>query len=169
MATFLDIAALEHFSSFFVFIFIWLTVYAVLTYTRILGDQKGIQIVIGLVIGLLALFSPVATGAIEYIAPWFAVVFIFVIFTTIALKLFGASGMEALGSLRVITVVVLILVMVVGALSYVRQNITAPGDNETSIDYSKTTTILFHPKILGIIFIMLIAIFTIALMAGKQF
>jgi hypothetical protein len=169
MATFLDIAALEQFSSFFVFIFIWLTVYAVLTYTRILGDHKGIQIVIGLVIALLALFSPVATGAIEYIAPWFAVVFIFVIFTTIALKLFGASGMEALGSMRVITVIVLILIMVVGALSYVRENVTVPGDNETSIDYSKTTTILFHPKILGIIFIMLISVFTIALMAGKQF
>ena len=36
-------------------------------------------------------------GIVEYIAPWFAVVFIFVIFATIALKMFGA-GMESLGS-----------------------------------------------------------------------
>lgn len=169
MATFLDIAGLQQFSIFFVFIFVWLAVYAILTYSKILGDNKGIQIVIGLVIGLLVLFSPIATGTIEYIAPWFAVVFIFVIFATIALRLFGASGIESLGSLRLITVIVIVLILVVGALSYVRQQIIVPGENETSVDYGKTTTILFHPKILGIVFVLIIAIFTIALMAGKQY
>src|SRR3989339_1305105 len=104
MATFLDIAGLQQFSSFFVFIFVWLAVYAILTYSKILGDHKGIHILIGLVIALFVLFSPIATGTIEYIAPWFAVVFIFVIFVTMALKLFGASGVESLGSLRLITV-----------------------------------------------------------------
>jgi len=169
MATFLDIGGLEQFSVIFVFIFVWLAVYAILTYTKILGENKGIHIVIGLIIALLVLFSPIATGTIEYIAPWFAVVFIFVIFTTIALKLFGATGMESLGSLRLITFVVIILILVVGALSYVRQQITVPGENETSVDYGKTTTILFHPKILGVMFILVIAVFTIILMAGKQY
>lgn len=169
MATFLDISGLEHFSTFFVFIFVWLVVYAILTYSKILGDNKAIHIVIGLVIALLVLFSPIATGTIEYIAPWFAVVFIFVIFATIALKSFGATGIESLGSLRLVTVVVVLLILVVGALSYVRQQITVPGENETSIDYSKTTTILFHPKILGVLFVLIIAVFTIVLMAGKQY
>lgn len=169
MATFLDITGLQQFSTFFVFIFVWLAVYAILTYSKILGDNKAIHIVMGLVIGLLVLFSPIATGAIEYIAPWFAVVFIFVIFATMALKLFGATGVESLGSLRIITVVVILLILMVGALSYVRQQITVPGENETSIDYGKTTTILFHPKILGVMFVLIIAIFTIVLMAGKQY
>jgi len=114
------------------------------------------------------LFSPIATGTIEYIAPWFAVVFVFVIFVSVALKLFGA-GAESLDSLRVVTFIVIILVLVVGALSYVREQVTAPGDNETSVDYGKTTTLLFHPKILGIMFVMIIAIFTVVLMAGKQY
>ncbi len=169
MATFLDITGLQHFSSFFVFIFVWLAVYAILTYARVLGDNKGINIVIGLIIGLLVLFSPIATGTIEYIAPWFAVIFIFVIFATMALKMFGASGIESLGSLRIVTVIVILVVLVVGALSYVRQQISVPGENETSIDYSKTTTILFHPKILGALFILIIAVFAIVLMAGKQY
>jgi len=169
MATFLDISGLQQFSTIFVFIFVWLAVYAVLSYSKILGDNKGVNILIGLIIGVLILFSPIATGVIEYIAPWFAVVFIFVIFVTIALKLFGASGVESLGSLRIVTFIIIILVLVVGALSYVRQQVTVPGDNETSVDYGKTTTILFHPKILGIIFVMIIAIFTIVLMAGKQY
>ncbi|MBU0629104.1 MAG: hypothetical protein KKC75_07990 [Nanoarchaeota archaeon] len=169
MATFLDITGLQNFSSFFVFIFVWLAVFAILTYSRVLGDNKGIQIIIGLIIGLFVLFSPIATGAIEYIAPWFAVVFIFVIFATMAIKSFGATGIESLGSLRIVTLVVIILVMVIGTLSYVRQQILVPGDNETSIDYSKTTTILFHPKIMGVLFIMIIAVFAIVLMAGRQY
>ncbi len=168
MATFLDIGGLQNFSTFFVFIFVWLAVFAILSYSKVLGENKAIHVVIGLVIGLLVLFSPIATGTIEYIAPWFAVVFIFVIFVTIALKLFGATG-ESLGSLRMVTFVVIILILVVGALSYVREQVTAPGDNETDVDYGKTTTLLFHPKILGIMFIMIIAIFTIVLMAGKQY
>ena len=169
MATFLDIAGLQQFSSIFVFIFIWLVVYAILAFSKILGENKAINVIIGLVVGILVLFSPIATGVIEYIAPWFAVIFIFVIFVTIALKLFGATGVESLGSLRTVTFVVIILVLIVGALSYVRQQVTVPGDNETSVDYGKTTTILFHPKILGIIFVMIIAVFTIVLLAGKQY
>jgi len=168
MATFLDIGGLQNFSTFFVFIFVWLAVYAILSYSKVLGENKAIHIVIGLVIGLLVLFSPIATGTIEYIAPWFAVVFVFVIFVSVALKLFGA-GAESLDSLRVVTFIVIILVLVVGALSYVREQVTAPGDNETSVDYGKTTTLLFHPKILGIMFVMIIAIFTVVLMAGKQY
>ena len=169
MATFLDISGLQQFSTFFVFIFVWLAIYAILSYSKILGNNKVIHIIIGLVIGLLVLFSPIATGVVEYIAPWFAVVFIFVIFVTMALRLFGASGIESLGSLRIVTFVVIILIMVVGALSYIRQEVTVPGDDETSVDYGKTTTILFHPKILGIMFVLIIAIFTIVLMAGKQY
>ncbi|MBW2974381.1 hypothetical protein KY366_01565 [Candidatus Woesearchaeota archaeon] len=169
MATFLDIAGLQQFSTFFVFVFVWLVVYAVLIYSKILGENKAIHIIIGLVIALLVMFSPTAIGTIEYIAPWFAVAFIFVIFATIAMKLLGATGVESLGSLRLITFVVIVLIFLVGTLSYLRQQITVPGENETSVDYSKTTTILFHPKILGIMFVMIIAIFTIVLMAGKQY
>lgn len=169
MATFLDIAGLAQFSSIFVFIFVWLVVYAILTYSKMLGDNKAIHVIIGLVIALLVLFSPIATGTIEYIAPWFALVFVFVIFASIALKSFGATGIESLGSLRIVTVIVILLVLIVGALSYVRQQITVPGENGTSVDYGKTTTVLFHPKVLGVIFVMIIAIFTIVLMAGKQY
>lgn len=169
MATFLDIGGLQNFSTFFVFIFVWLAVYAVLSYSRVLGENKAINIVIGLVIGLFVLFSPIATGVIEYIAPWFAVVFIFVIFASIALKMFGATGAESLGSLRMVTFVVIILILIVGALSYVREQVSAPGDDKADVDYGKTTTILFHPKILGILFVMILAVFTVVLMAGKQY
>jgi len=169
MATFLDVSGLEYFSSFFVFIFVWLGIYAILAYSKIV-QNKSISILIGLLIGVFVLFSPTATGAIQYIAPWFAVVLIFIMLAGLVIKSFGATDLEAYSSLRGVLLVIVVIVLVVGVLSYVREQTVVPGDNETSAewDYKKTGTLLFHPKVLGMLFILLIAVFTIALLAGKQ-
>lgn len=170
MATFLDVTGLEHFSSFFVFIFVWLAVYAVLIYTKIFGENKAISIIIGLLIGIFVLFSPIASGVIQYIAPWFAVIFIFIILISVVSKMFGAAGFESYSSLKWILLVVILITIIVGSLSYVREKTVIPGENETGedIDYAKTTNFFFHPKVLGMLFVLIIAVFTIALLANKS-
>ena len=51
-----------------------------------------------------------------------------------------------------------------------RENTKVYGDNSTTEninkDYTKTSTVLFHPKVMGMILIFLIAIFTIGLIAS---
>ena len=169
MATFLDVSGLAQFSSFFVFLFVWLTVYAILQYTKVLGNNQGISVIIGLVIGLLVLFSPIATGVISFISPWFAVIFIFAILATVGLKVMGATDADIAGSqLKPIVGIVVLLILIIGAVSYVRNEINLPGENETSVDYQKSESVIFHPTVLGAIFILVIAVFTIALLAGKQ-
>ena len=169
MATFLDISGLAHFSSFFVFLFVWLVVYALLQYTKVLGQNQGINIILGLVVGLLVLFSPIATGVIEYISPWFAVVFIFIIFATVGLKIVGATDADisAMGPMKSIVGVIIVIILLVGALSYVRNEVTVPGDNDTKTDYRNSAAVIFHPNVLGSIFILLVAVFAIALLAAK--
>ncbi len=172
MATFLDVSGLEYFSTFFVFIFVWLAVYAILVYTKVFGSNKAISILIGLVIGLFVLLSPTASGVIQYIAPWFAVIFIFIMLISVTSQMFGATGFEAYASLKWVVLIVIVVTIVVGALSYVRERTVIPGENATSeedIDYSKTTNFFFHPKILGMIFVLAIAVFTIALLSGKAY
>jgi len=170
MATFLDVTGLEHFSSFFVFIFVWLAVYAILIYTRIFGGNKAISIVIGLIIGIFVLFSPIASGVIQYIAPWFAVIFIFVILISVTSKMFGGADFESYSSLKWVVLIIIVITLIVGSLSYVRERTVLPGDNETSedVDYAQTTNFFFHPRVLGMLFVLLIAVFTIALLAGKS-
>lgn len=169
MATFLDVSGLEHFASFFVFLFVWLVVYALLQSTAVIGKNQGINVIIGLIIGLLVLFSPIATGVIQYVSPWFGVVFIFAIFAILALKIMGATNADmASSNIKAIVGIVVILIFIVGALSYIRDEMTLPGENETSVDYSKSTSIIFHPTILGAVFILIIAVFAIALLAAKQ-
>jgi len=169
MATFLDVAGLEHFSSFFVFIFVWLVIYAILTYTKVFGTNKAISILIGLIIGIFVLFSPIASGIVQYIAPWFAIILIFVMLISVTSKMFGAADFESYTSLKWIVLVIIIITMIVGSLSYVREKIVIPGEEEgEDIDYEKTTNFFFHPKVLGMLFVLIIAVFTIALLAGKS-
>ena len=165
MATFLDVAGLQYFSNFFVFILVWLGVVAVLMGTKAFGDNKVIVWIIGLVVGLLVWLSPLAIGSIKFIIPWFGVIFIFILFLAMATKLFGVSGNQ-FADLKWIIVVIIIFGLIIGALSYVREESGIPG-NETSDDYSKSTSIIFHPRMVGMIFILLVAVFTIALLAGK--
>ncbi len=165
MATFLDVAGLAQFSNLFVFILVWLGVVAILTATKTLGENKAIIWIIGLVVGLLVWFSPIAIGSIKFILPWFGVIFIFILFIIMATKLFGVSGTQ-FESLKWVVVVIIIVGLIIGALSYIRDESNIPG-NETGTDYSKSTSVIFHPKVVGMIFVLLVAVFTIALLAGK--
>ena len=55
MATFLDVTALQSFSVIFVFVFVWLIVYAILIYTKALGANQFINILIGLLIAFFVI------------------------------------------------------------------------------------------------------------------
>jgi len=170
MATFLDVTGLEYFSKIFVFLFVWLVVYAVLAYTKVLGNNQAVSILIGLILALLSLFVPVVTGAIQFIAPWFVLVFVFIILSTVALKTLGATPAElaSYGALKGVLVVLIVVALLVGILSYVRDQTTIPGENESGTRaYSSAVSIIFHPKILGGILVLVIAVFTVALLAGK--
>jgi hypothetical protein len=172
MATFLDVSGISNFSNIFVFIFVWLITYAVLMYSKVLGGNKVIHAIIGFVIAILVLISPVATGVIAYIAPWFGIIFLFMIFIGVIMKSFGATGadMATYAPLKTVFFVIIVAVIVIGAANYVRENtgIAETQDNLESGDYdvTKTSNVLLHPKIIGAIFVFLIAIFTIALLVG---
>ncbi|MBU0614784.1 MAG: hypothetical protein KJ601_01720 [Nanoarchaeota archaeon] len=170
MATLIDVSGLAQFSNIFVFVLVLLVVYAILKLTKVVGDNDGINLVIAFVIALLVLISPIATGIINLISPWFAILFIFIIFASIAFRVMGLDTSQVLGSssLKLLLGVVVLIIIVVGALTYVRQQTSIPGENETEADYTQPGAVLFHPNIMGAILVLLIAVFTIALMAGKS-
>jgi hypothetical protein len=171
MATFLDVTGLAAFSKIFVFILVLVIVYAVFVYTGKFGDTKWLAWIIAFIVAIFVILTDLATGLIQHIAPWFAVLFVFVIFIMMASKILGAD--TELGNYKWILTVVIIIVFVVGALTYIRKEVNVPGDiddegNEIKEDdYTRTSDFIFHPKIMGIIFTLLVAIFTVALLAGK--
>jgi len=169
MATFLDLTGLEQFSKFFVFIFVWLSVYAMLSYSRVIQNH-AINIILGMIIGLFVLLSPVLSGAIRFIAPWFAVALVFIMLISVLVTSFGAGDMPSYIHLKNIFIVLIIGTIIVGFFGYIRENTIVHGDNESvsDRDYTKTINVLFHPNIIGMIFLALVSVFTIALLAGKS-
>lgn len=165
MATFLDVTALQSFSVIFVFVFVWLIVYAILIYTKALGANQFINILIGLLIAFFVIISPLATLVVRQIAPIFAIVLVFIAIISIASGMFGDVQVESLNSLKWVVLVILIIALVVGTLSIIRANIDVPERGE---DFGKISTVIFHPNFLGMILIFIIAIFTVGLLASKQ-
>ena len=171
MATFLDISALQSFSNIFVFLFVWLVVYAILLYTKIMGQNRYLPILIALMLALFSLFSDTFTRIILNIVPWIVLIFVLIFLLTVAIQSFGGGGTDAPGiqGLNIVLLVIVGIAVIVGVLAEVRQSVTVPGeDDDTEKDFSKMTTVFFHPNFLGMMFLLGLAIFTIALLASKN-
>lgn len=164
MATFLDVTGLQHFSSIFVFLFVWIVVYAILLWVKVLGENKFVHALVGLLLAIFVLISPVATSVVAGIAPFIAVIFLFVVLMSVASHMLGGS-LESFPALKGVFLVFIILIIVIGAAVKIREQANVPS--ETQKDLSKTVNLIFHPTFLGTVLIFAIAIFTIALLASK--
>ena len=165
MATFLDVTGLEHFSSIFVFLFVWLVVYAVLLWTKVLGENKFVHVLIGLLLAIFVLISPLSTSIVADISPFLAIIFLFIVLISVAAKMLG-SDIEAFPALRGIFLIFIVIIIVIAAGVKVREQANLPSETQT--DLSKTVNLIFHPTFLGIILILAIAVFTIALLASRS-
>ena len=165
MATFLDVTGLEHFTNIFVFLFVWLVVYAVLLWTKVLGENKLIYIIVGLLMAIFVIISPLATNVIASVAPFLAVVLLFVVLLNVALKMLGGEP-EAFHSIKAVFLIFIILIVLIAAAVKIREQVNITPESQK--DLSKTINLIFHPKFLGTILILAIAVFTVALLASRS-
>jgi len=165
MATFLDVTALENFSVIFVFLLAWLGAYAMLMYLKIFGQNQFINIILSMLFAVFVIISPLATLIFKTIAPIVAVLMFIVTIVYAASGMFGEANLESLHSMKWVVLVILIVALVVGTAAIVRENIDVPERGE---DFSKVSTVIFHPNFLGMILIFAVAVFTIGLLALKQ-
>lgn len=165
MATFLDVTALENFSVIFIFLLVWIGGYALLLYTKVLGQNQFINIIISMIMAFLTIISPLATSIFKSIAPFISVMLVLVMIVSITAGMFGKVDVESFPGMKWLAIAVIIIAIVVSALSIVRENIEVPERGE---DFGKISTVIFHPNFLGMILILLVAVFTIGLLASKQ-
>jgi len=173
MATLLDVGVLGHFAPIFTFLLVYVLAYAVLAKTEPWGDNKGVYALIAVILAAMTLFFPPVVALITYIAPWF-VFMLFMIF--VIMLLFMAFGVKA-GTFeeifkkdKLVMWVVLafsIAILLLG-LSQVFGHVisgTGDGDGEGGFNEEVTSTI-FHPKVLGIIFLFIIGALAVKLLSS---
>ena len=203
----MDVSMLNYFSPIFIFILIFAFVYGALHKTKVLGYNKILSGIIGLIIGLVFVLISPLTKVVLLIAPWFSIFFIFLLFVIVVFKIFGATDdnittvIKRSGLLQW-TLIIICLVIAIGALAAVfgQQSLEegygpkGPGigdGGEVSIDGevisvgapgypgagastatgnygSNLAATLYHPKTLGVIFILIIAALAGGMLTGKM-
>ncbi len=178
MATVLDTSLLALLAPVFSMIFVFLVVYVVLQGSRMMGDNKGIHALIALSVAFFVGITPQVARLIIFMAPWFVVMIVFIMFLFM-IGLFAGftqdNMLESFGgrSGGFWWIVFFSGLIIVFAFSNVfgQQLLEGSGGeaapvNATQSQFAKNVgSTLFHPKVLGLLLILLIASFTVRLMA----
>lgn len=182
MATPLDISVLQQFNSVFPFLLVLVLVYVVLSQMEWFKEKTAVAAIIAVLVALMSLLSPVVIKSVNLMAPWFV---LFIIFIVLLMLAFMAIGVEkktivdfvkddkqgsALWTFAIITIIGLGSVASVwteetGGLEKLQgKNLTAQIE---SGDADRFQTI-FHPKVLGVVLVLLVGFFTIKYMTSIE-
>ncbi|RME54180.1 hypothetical protein D6777_04610 [Candidatus Woesearchaeota archaeon] len=177
MATILDIGILNYFVPAFVFLLIYGIVLAILEKTKIFGDNKAINQILAFSVGVLFILTPDLVGVIRIITPWFTIMWIF-IFLIIAIFLFvGISQGDVAKAFREKTLIWIIVVISIGIFIFALTQ--AYGTQIHSIYAGENATeqsglnqaigqILFHPRVLGMLFLLVVAAQAVKMISGSS-
>jgi hypothetical protein len=195
MATLMDISIFKHFSSFFTFILIWIVLFAILEKTAILGkERKSLNGLLAVVVAFLVLTTSSAIGLIGFMVPWFLVLIVFAFLIIFTVRIFGigedsivAAGKDVYPYIIVIAIVILLFglgnVFGQSALNLqnnngggqVNTNSTCDPDVEECVTDTNTGNYsnnlfntIFHPKVLGLVFILFCGVFILVFLTKHE-
>lgn len=180
MATVLDLGLLEGFSVLFSFLLVFVIIYGLLSYTKLFGDNQAIHAIIGISFAVLTLFAPKALEAIKVMVPWFILFILAGVMVLLVYKLFGAPDesiswtVRNFGGLK--WGIFIISIIIIGASVSSVYFVGDGSDNSTSLITASEGDVggvgegallatIFHPKMLGLVVVLLIAVFTISLLS----
>ncbi|MBS3163301.1 hypothetical protein J4427_01290 [Candidatus Woesearchaeota archaeon] len=170
MATLLDTGLLYHFLPLVTFLFIFSLVYIILDNTDWMGTNKTLKFIVALSIALVSLFAGGVVDLINYIVPWFVFIFVFLILLFMGLTFLGIEKQVVWNNLSIWTVMVIAFLLLIIGITQVYGEIFTPyaGSNVTKTIGSETLRTLFHPRVLGAIFILIIASLSVRFIAPRM-
>ena len=184
MATLLDISLLGHFSDVFVILFVFTTVYAILLFKNPFGGNKGLNALLAFGISMIMAFQPKMLGIISDTVPWAVVMMVIIMSVFLATRSIGLDlptgltknlGTWLLVSLLVIFVINISMKFGDTAGPYVGggvngtiidpDNVIANGQGDVATDSFAANfgATLFHPKVLAMLLILIIGLFSVLL------
>ncbi len=186
MATFLDLGLFQHIIVVFPFLLVFVGSYAVLNKVNVLGADKGLNAIIAFAVASMFLFVQDATTLLTVITPWF-ILMLFVLFFVLLIFQFMGVKEETItkkvmdadwGAPHWIIVSVILIIVIAGAgqvfgprlaglpgEQQIGTQITDGGEvvsgGQTGTFSGRVNDILFHPKVVGMVLMLLIVTFTI--------
>jgi len=181
----LDLTLLNFLIPIFSFLLVFALCYALLTKTTLLGENKVVQLVVSLCLAAIASFAGRVSNILELAIPW---VILLLVIGVIIFSLYGFFGVpqeRTWGLLGKPTIVLLLTVIFVISLIIVYNDVLSPYSNveqaqlengtivnTTTGDLQKDPTseslkALVHPRIMGAMFILIIAALTAKMLTDK--
>lgn len=173
MVTPLEIGVTKIFGIVWPFLLVLVIVGGIASST-IFKKNPGLGWLIGLILAILTIASPVMVKTINLMAPWYVLFFIFFIFIILAFMIFGIKEETIVdvltnktpgrwGSIFANWIIALSLIIFFGSLSHVLA-VEKGFTPTTAPTFFKTLT---HPLILGTAVILLVALFTVLKLSEK--
>lgn len=183
MSAVLQISVLKYFSLIFPALLVFVIVFALLEKTKVLGENKAVHAIIAIAIGFIVIVFEDVIDIINYMAPWFVLLFVFFVLLLVLYKMLGASDESIAGfftkskgiQILLVGIGLVILIAAIGHVYGQRMlpltagggvNVTAIGEPTTFKENILVT--LFNPKILGVIFILVVAVAAIVLLTKEK-
>ena len=158
--------------------------YVLLTRWSYFKDNQAISFLVALSMAIMSLFNPIVIKTINMMAPWFVLVFIFMLLVFMAYTAFGIQEKTIIDTITKgkyaadfgYWVLAIVLIIGIGSLTTViseeqgfldlsseNGSIAPVGHGETSGFWDT----VFHPQLLGMVVILLIGLFTVSRLSAK--
>ncbi|MBI4152999.1 hypothetical protein HY497_00615 [Candidatus Woesearchaeota archaeon] len=176
MATFIDtLGVLEYFAPLFAAVLVFAVVFALLIKTKVLGENKVVSGIIAIILGILVLVIPNLVKLINFVAPWFVLIFIFLVLLLTTYRTFGMSEHNILEyvlhdkPINWTIFAVGLIILVIGIFNVYGQQALelTQGESSDSEFQSNVIDVVFSPQMLGLLLVFAIAIFTVAFLGGE--
>jgi hypothetical protein len=178
MASLLDLSLINYFSNIFVILFVFAASYAILTFRGPFGNNKGVNALLSATMALIFIFSQDAINVIKDSVPWFIVMMVMLMFVFLVSSSIGAPmDPTIMKNISTYVLIIGVLVLVINISQKVGQNVGPYLSNETtntnvipatgtgdvaSGSYSQNFgATLFHPKVLALMLIVVISVFSV--------
>lgn len=157
MATPLDTTLLTVLLPLFVFMLIFVVIYGILSKTQILGESKSLATVAALSVAALSLFIGELTQLIKIVVPWVAFFLVGVTLFFATFLFLGRKEVHAWGLMGETTVLIVFgFIIVIGISQVFEKQVSPYGEGQEINPRSETIKIVTHPRVLSVIFILLV-------------
>jgi len=175
MATILDLGILNYFGIIFPFLLMFVVSYAILQKTKVLSGEATINAMIAMAVSFLGVMSNTVISIVSFIAPWFTVMMIFLILLLLLFAIMGVSEKEFLAAAKSNKGIqwsilgVSLIILIAGFSVTIGQDFLDAGSQQDELgDFEQNIFDIFvNTKVLGMLLLFGISVFTVALLTGN--
>ena len=170
MATILQTQVIEFLTPIFIFLLVFVILYALLQKSKVLGGIKGFDAIAAFAVAILFVLLPEGTIFITSFTPWMLIFGVLVLVIFMFFMFLGVSASTMVDIAKNSTFITFAVIMIVVIFLVSLSQAAGPFllTNTDAGFWNATKRALFHPRMLGALFLLGVASFAVKFIADSQ-